>query len=818
MGKVRWVQAACLVLLLGSGIAQAASHPSARHKPGPVSIRGIATGVGAYRFTLRTARHGDYVVITQGATQVTEKGKSGQTRLQSGDHVSVRGFLAGRTLRAIRIRIYPTKLKPYTLRGTVNAIRGTTIVVAVSGSEVRVLVTSSTRITLGRTTASLGQVRIHNAVRLRVESVKGVLIAISVYVHVARKAARHVRLSGTVVSADRSAIVVGTGSQRYSVAINGGTAVRLGTASVSTSALKPGQSVTVYACCQGGRLTATSIHIRQTAVSRLAILLRGHILAVSRNSLRLSAARGAQTVTLTSSTRFEVGSSQVPSSDIRVGDDVSVRAYRSGSALIAERVHVFASSRRVKGFTGTITAISSSGLTFTSRGVTRYRARVGPNIPIALGGKSVRLTSLRPGDKVRLLGRETAPGVIVASRIEATRSRPRLVTIRGIVVQFSGSSLIIVDATGGRHRVRLASGVRIRLRGKTAPALALFPGVRATGRGRLSGGTLIASSLTLTVTSRSIRGRVSRVSASALVIRVGSSRSIRADFAPGTSAVDGRRRIAPASIHVGAYVRIGGYQESAAALEAVRVSVEHPAIDTAATVVAVGTAIVIQTSAGERYQLRLSAATAIVSSPGHLALRIRDIPKGDHVHVQGTVASDGTLVASSVTVRLASLTIRGTVTILDTRHVTIQTPAGPFEVQTAAGTPVSQGSHELLLSDVVIGDDVTVYGYSVGPASVLARKITVHRRITGLDGAVSALTANGFVLHTPGGDRGVILSPSTIVSGIVLPLTIGVSVHVTGYLRGDGVILATRLRAGKKAPRRAPTPAVRTLGSLGAPT
>ena len=61
----------------------------------------------------------------------------------------------------------------------------------------------------------------------------------------------------------------------------------------------------------------------------------------------------------------------------------------------------------------------------------------------------------------------------------------------------------------------------------------------------------------------------------------------------------------------------------------------------------------------------------------------------------------------------------------------VRTPAGDFQLRVKPDTAVTQGSHILALSDVVPGDTVTVYGYTLAQATVLVRKIEVHRTANG---------------------------------------------------------------------------------------
>jgi hypothetical protein len=103
----------------------------------------------------------------------------------------------------------------------------------------------------------------------------------------------------------------------------------------------------------------------------------------------------------------------------------------------------------------------------------------------------------------------------------------------------------------------------------------------------------------------------------------------------------------------------------------------------------------------------------------------------------------------------------------------------------------------LTSGDVVSGDDATVYGYSLTANTLLVHKISVHRKLVGVDGTVSSLTVNGFLLHASDGDHRIVAASSTPVTGIATTVSAGANVHVTGYLRGDGVILATRIRVKK---------------------
>jgi hypothetical protein len=221
--------------------------------------------------------------------------------------------------------------------------------------------------------------------------------------------------------------------------------------------------------------------------------------------------------------------------------------------------------------------------------------------------------------------------------------------------------------------------------------------------------------------------------------------------------------------------------------------VDHPALDLPATVVSTDGGVTIRTSSGDQFRLRISRSTELSSLYGSIAITVSDIPPGVKVHVQGVVGSDGTLAVRSLVVHLHSVTVRGVLTQLGSPLLTLQTSTGTSRIRAGPGIQVEQGSRVIELSDLVVGDDITVYGYT-GAQSVLARKILVHRRLVGLDGTVAETSSDGFSLTTSAGPVRVLVSATTVVSGSSVTIAIGLKAHVTGYRRGDGVVLATRVR------------------------
>jgi hypothetical protein len=736
-------------------------------------------------------------VATQPATQIVEKGRSGRLAVHEGDHVGVSGFVAGHAIRAIKVRIYPTKAKPYELRGTVAAIARGKIIVSAGGRRQTVAIGSGTTISVGRTPAAASQIHVGDRVRMRVASGNGSVVALSIYVYVSHSPRTRVRLHGTVRNAGGSRLVLAVGSSQVTISVSAQTSIRAGSNAVSARALRPGQTVTVYACCQGQALVATSIHIDISRTARSSFDVRGQVTALGGSRLGVTAGGKTTTIMLAAATVVQIGAASARPGDIRVGDEVTVRAYRSGTTVIAERVHVLASSRTIHTIRGTVVAVTHGTVIILARGK-RYTVAIGSSVPLTLNGKRVSLSAVRPGDRIDIQVEGTATPIRPV-RGTLTRSAPKMVTINGTVSQVFSGGLVIVDASGGRHVVRLDRGVHPLLHGQVAPASALFPGVRARARGRLSGATLVATSLTITVSSKTIHGRIARASAAYLLVQATSATQVRVDVPSGVSAMDGKKRLAPGTLPAGVYLRAAGWVETTDRLRATSLTIEHPSLSIAATVVATSSPLTVATSAGERYQLRIPSGVQIVASRSGLPLKPADLPIGVRVHVDGTIDDTGRLQVSAMSVHLSSVTLEGQVIQVDVPWL-VRSQAGEFTLRLQSDTPISQGSHVLSASDVVPGDAVTVYGYALAQSTVLVRKIDVHRKLEALDGTIAAVNPDGFVLQSADGQHRVITSASTLFSGISTAVVQGLSVHVTGYRRGDGVVLATRVRI-LKAPK-----------------
>jgi hypothetical protein len=319
-----------------------------------------------------------------------------------------------------------------------------------------------------------------------------------------------------------------------------------------------------------------------------------------------------------------------------------------------------------------------------------------------------------------------------------------------------------------------------------------------TARGHAAGTVLVATKVTLSVKTRTLRGRVSASLRSRLVVSSTSGVQTTVEVPPGAVLTDGTKQVLGGRIGVGASVQIRGYSEPSGAVRAVSIRIVHPNVNFSAIVISNAGKLVVQTSKGERFILYVSAGTQVSTGREQFTLAPRDLPIGAKVHIRGTVRSDGGVRVQQMTIRLASEMVRGQVGQLTGQAMDLQTSSGAVHVVFEPQMSVAQGAHLLTTGDLVVGDEVTAYGYNDGPGMLLARKLLVHRPIAGLDGTVQTLSTDGFILTTTTGPIHVLVSLSTVFStGTSSNLAAGETVHVTGYRRGDGAVLATRIRVKK---------------------
>jgi RNase P/RNase MRP subunit p29 len=799
MKRLPWLIALCLAVW-GPASTWAAgprsSEVAARHKSGPMTIRGIAHHVGSHGFTLQTTSHGTYTVNAAPPTHVVEKGKSGAATVVEGSHVGVHGYVQGRTIRAIEVRVYPIAPKPVSVRGTISRITGNHIQIRTATGSVSILITSSTAIRTSSAALASSGLRIGDRVEARVVASGHETTALHIHVYRSKAPLKHVHLSGTVLASTSHSMVIKQSGTTYTVALSSTTRYYSGAVRASGS-LRTGEQVTVYACCAGQPLVAGSVHIRVQHVIARTTELRGTVVAVSATALRLDT-HGAPTVQLQPSTVYEVGAARTTSRGIHPGDAVSVRGQESGGTFRATRVHVYGASRKTATVRGTVAGVSASSIRVIERGAV-YIVQIGNGTATHLAGHPIHSSQIHPGDRARAVG-HLSGHLLQATSVDLTRPAPKIVTIRGTVTATGASWLVVTQSSGAKQTVRLTSRTQVVFGGRQTSGSAFFPGAHVVARGSRSGAELQASTVTGSASSASETGRLNRVAGRTLLLHRSSGKVVRIDLPAGITPKDGGHAVSLTQLGRGAYLHASGYTELSKALRAVAVTVLHPTLDLRGVLSWQGRTATVRTAGGDSYVALFGRRSAISASRLAGSLRSADIPGGTSVHVVGTVDISGSLAVQTLIARLHSATIRAKIGSMDATGPVVEAAGSEVHVRFIPSTTFFQGSHPLTAGDIVTGDDVTVFGYALSGGTIVARKIAVHRRLLGLDGVVASVTGQSFVLTAADGPHTVLVSATTVVSGTAgTVLAAGMKVHVTGYLRGDGTILATRLHILKAA-------------------
>jgi hypothetical protein len=751
----------------------------ARHTTGAQTIRGTASRVTKNGFTLLSPSKGPIQVSVSKDTKVT--GGS----LRAGAHIGVHGFVRGKSMVAITVRVYPSKSAPKarSVRGVVAAVHGSEIDVRAGRSVIRTRVSSATVVRIGSKLGRGTDIHLGDRVEMRLLPGAGLQTAVHVHVYRQKTAGRSVELTGVLSSVGSTQISLTVSGRQYRISLNGTTKVYLGRHLSNKGAIRRGMHARVFSCCQGGSLTAHSIHLSRTLSVVKQVTIRGLVTSAGRTSLRLSTP-AAVDVSFGRSSTFEVGARKTSAASIRALDYVSVRGTRSGARFVATRIHVYLEYRKIRSLSGTVVGPSKGHLVLLVRG---------KRIAVSVSGPS-SLKSFHPGDRVTGTGRLEGPGNMHVISLRVVP--PKLTTVHGVVLTVaSGRIQILVRG----KRLTLSLGrVRPSLGGSAAPSAAIFPGVRVTALGTASGSSFRATSVAVLVLVRTVSGRITSLKHSVVQVKSSRVKNVSALLSSSTSVTDVGRRLPSSSLAVGTFVQLKLFEASPQLIHVASLLVLHPLLTFTALVLRLSPHLAVREANGEVFALNVGGTTAITSSVGAIPVQFLEIPVGLSVRVSGRADSYGAVVVRTLAVRLHARTVRGKLLQTGPQGVQVQVGSQLFDARVWSGTAFSQGSKAFDPASLVTDDDVTVYGYDTLPGKMIARKVLVHRRLVGISGQISSVTDHGFVLNAADGQHPVVLSQSTVWTRVSpAGLAAGLTVHVTGYLRGDGSVMATRVRLGK---------------------
>ena len=140
--------------------------------------------------------------------------------------------------------------------------------------------------------------------------------------------------------------------------------------------------------------------------------LTGIVASLGPSSLVVRSRSGTKTITLRNSTKYAKRRARITESNLAVGERVRVRLVSGDSTATAAAVSILAS-----GLSGTVSALTPSGFTLTTRSGVAHAITILPTTIYRQGKTSASASSLQSGAKVRVSGRIEANGSMTASSV-----------------------------------------------------------------------------------------------------------------------------------------------------------------------------------------------------------------------------------------------------------------------------------------------------------------------------------------------------------------------------------------------------------------
>src|SRR5579884_847172 len=483
------IASVALVTLSLSAPATLHGASEARRRPGPVTVRGTVLQMFKAGFTFDSPSKGVFDVQVSKLTGYWEAGvRIKPSAVQVGTHVGVRGYLKGRTLRAIKVTVYKTKggstPRGSTIRhAVVGSVGRTWIEVSYAKQHWRFVVNARTIVKERNRPGSVTSAKPGQLAHIRYYHSGGRLTALRVtllVIHV-RQPKSHFE-HGTVWRLFRGGFTLETiAGHALSVSYR--------------HAVSVGEIVSVRGYEQKGRFIALSVRrIKKLPVKTHVI--RGTIARIQGTALRVRESKQTVIFQLQKATKIEVGLHVKSVRSLRSGQYVYVRFWWQGKSRIATTVHVY-SSKSVKTHVirGTIARVRGAALTLRqSKQTVIFQLQQATKIEVGLHVKSVR--SLRSGQYVYVrFWWQGKSRIAKTVHVYSSKSGHRKTgKVRGILVSLR-QGVVVVRAAGRSVSVQVPAAAHIREGSKPASASALQAGQDISVHYFFSGSTRIATSI-----------------------------------------------------------------------------------------------------------------------------------------------------------------------------------------------------------------------------------------------------------------------------------------------------------------------------------
>src|SRR5579884_1603399 len=439
------IASVALVTLSLSAPATLHGASEARRRPGPVTVRGTVLQMFKAGFTFDSPSKGVFDVQVSKLTGYWEAGvRIKPSAVQVGTHVGVRGYLKGRTLRAIKVTVYKTKGG--------STPRGSTIRHAVVGSVGRTWIEVSYAKQHWRFVVNARTIVKERNRPVSVTSAKpGQLADIRYYHSGSRLTAIRVTLLVIHVRQPKSHFEHGTVWRLFR---GGFTLETIAGHALSVSyrhAVSVGEIVSVRGYEQKGRFIALSVRrIKKLPVKTHVI--RGTIARIQGTALRVRESKQTVIFQLQQATKIEVGLHVKSVRSLRSGQYVYVRFWWQGKSRIAKTVHVY-SSKSGHRKTGKVRGI----LVSLRQGVVVVRAAgrsVSVQVPAAAhireGSKPASASALQAGQDISV-HYFFSGSTRIATSIHIYASGGKGHTVTGTIVRVQKGRVELLD----RGRIRI---------------------------------------------------------------------------------------------------------------------------------------------------------------------------------------------------------------------------------------------------------------------------------------------------------------------------------------------------------------------------
>ncbi len=311
------------------------------------------------------------------------------------------------------------------VEGTITAASATSITVHDShGNDVVLALTSTTIIRKGDQTVAPADLKVGDQVHVKAVMVNMVNTAAEVIVQEPedQPGQNVTEVEGTITAASATSITVhDSHGEDVVLTITGNTVIRKGDTTIAATGLKVGDQVHVKAAMVNMVNTALEVIVQEPEDQPEQMEVEGTITAASATSITVHDSHGEDVIlTITGNTVIRKGDTTIAATDLKVGDQVHVKAVAANMVNTATEIIVQTPEGHGETETanGTVTAASGTQLTVHTEDDGDVTVNTDASTIIRKQGTKIAVSDIHVGDGVNCLGTVTGDHTILATQIE----------------------------------------------------------------------------------------------------------------------------------------------------------------------------------------------------------------------------------------------------------------------------------------------------------------------------------------------------------------------------------------------------------------